>query len=466
MILKKLTPEQQQDWETWRYESLVLSPYLSAVITRLRPLNSVGLGTLASDSSFHIFIDFDFLESQKNEGLDIKEMAKLVTHEAWHIAKGHQEAIANSGEPEKSQLYNVAMDLDLNDDIPGISAPGSWTAKTACIPGVGMFGEFEKNLHWTTYLEKLKEKAEEAKQKSRGQSGDGEGDGQGEQGSNNSGSQKGNSPLSCGIDQITDEIIKDAKKMCGDKEVSPMEREAVRQAVAKAVTEAIERGEIHSDELSEWARSIIKPPTVPWRKILQSKLTKAITDFSDRRDYTPKRQSHRYRSVESRVFFPAYRRQPENVPNVVVGIDVSGSMSLTGVMDSVVNELDGLMKQHHIKKLNFFRVDSDVFCDKNSPFIVARTIKEVTDKLGFAGGTDMRVGFNLVRDLPSRLRPDIFILCTDGETPWPTEPIPGVKSFAVIVQNFQPEDCRISEIRERFDVPEFCEIIPVPAARD
>ena len=52
------------------------------------------------------------------------------------------------------------------------------------------------------------------------------------------------------------------------------------------------------------------------------------------------------------------------------------------------------------------------------------------------GGTDMTVGLDACTSL--RPLPDVVVVMTDGETPWPSSPLPGLEAAAVIALLSQP----------------------------
>ena len=85
---QKLTSDQRELYNYALYSCLSFqnAPYLAPILVRLKPLSLPGLKTLASDSKGHVFIDFDFLESNK---VGIEDFGRVVQHEAWHVINMH-----------------------------------------------------------------------------------------------------------------------------------------------------------------------------------------------------------------------------------------------------------------------------------------------------------------------------------------------------------------------------------------
>ncbi|HMM82843.1 MAG TPA: VWA-like domain-containing protein [Terrimesophilobacter sp.] len=89
--------------------------------------------------------------------------------------------------------------------------------------------------------------------------------------------------------------------------------------------------------------------------------------------------------------------------------EVDGAISALGVPDS---------------NITIYSVDAAVHT-------VAKVRRAQDAKLVGAGGTDLRIGLRAVE--LERPRPDVIIVFTDGDTPWPASPPPGAIVIAAIL---------------------------------
>ncbi|AVM02113.1 hypothetical protein C6V83_08215 [Gordonia iterans] len=70
---------------------------------------------------------------------------------------------------------------------------------------------------------------------------------------------------------------------------------------------------------------------------------------------------------------------------------------------------------------------------------VACRIRQVSDvDLVGGGGTDMALGLAVAAEL--RPRPELTVVITDGYTPWPNAPIPGMTVIVTVVGHGDRED--------------------------
>ncbi len=191
--------------------------------------------------------------------------------------------------------------------------------------------------------------------------------------------------------------------------VSPTEAAAVRRITADAIrAHQRGRGTVPAG-WRRWADSVLEP-TVDWRQVLGGAVRQALAWAGGAVDYTYQRPSRRSAS-QSRVVLPSLRRP---VPTVVIVVDTSGSMSddaLAAAMAEVAGVLRGVGVRGN--RVTVLACDAAVH--------VAQRVSRA-EELEFAGGggTDMRVGIAAALAQPHR--PDVVVVLTDGETPWPDEP--------------------------------------------
>jgi len=120
---------------------------------------------------------------------------------------------------------------------------------------------------------------------------------------------------------------------------------------------------------------------------------------------------------------------------VAVVVDVSGSMSDREVEKSLA-EVVGIVRE--VGQVELVVCDADVHA-------VKRVVKsrDLTWR-GGGGGTDMRVGIE--RALEGR--PDLVVVFTDGETPWPSRPptVPVVVALTAKPQKAPPQWAKVVEV--------------------
>jgi predicted metal-dependent peptidase len=180
--------------------------------------------------------------------------------------------------------------------------------------------------------------------------------------------------------------------------------ETIREQVAEAAKaqEASQPGSVPAGVVI-WANTRGRAPYVPYQALLAARLQGLRRTAVGRGDYTWARLSRR----------PAPVLRPSGIchpPTVSVIVDTSGSMGSFG--ETVIGVC------HEIVKRSGATV---VQCDVNA--------SRHKRKQGFVGGggTDLRNGF----DLAQKDKPDLIVVITDAETPWPAE-APRARTVAVV----------------------------------
>ena len=124
---------------------------------------------------------------------------------------------------------------------------------------------------------------------------------------------------------------------------------------------------------------------------------------------------------------PSMRQPPP--PGIALVIDTSGSID-DKMLARLISETESIIKVVNPggKRL------AVVSCDAASTGTQAvRRLDQI--RLSGGGGTDMRVGIDTaMQAVPA---PKIIIVGTDGYTPWPDDPIPGVVMIALVVSHSQ-----------------------------
>lgn len=162
-----------------------------------------------------------------------------------------------------------------------------------------------------------------------------------------------------------------------------------------------------------WARSVLEP-RIPWEPVLARAVRRAVGYAAGRGEYTYTRPS-RHRSPG--IVLPGQRRP---VPRVALVVDTSASVD-DALLARALGEIDGVLRALGGTAVTVYAVDAAAQS--------VTTVRRAVDvRLGGGGGTDMRVGLAVA--CAARPWPEVVVVLTDGDTPWPATPPPGA---AVVV---------------------------------
>jgi len=187
----------------------------------------------------------------------------------------------------------------------------------------------------------------------------------------------------------------------------------IRRTVAIEYTEHAKRRGSRPGDAWRWARSILEPRTA-WEPLLARAVRRAVGYAAGRGEYTYTRPS-RHRTPG--IVLPGQRRP---VPRVALVVDTSASVD-DALLARALGEVDGVLRALGGTSVTVFAVDAGVQA-------VATVKRAVDTRLAGGGGTDMRTGLSAAG--AARPRPDVIVVLTDGDTPWPATPPPGA---AVVV---------------------------------
>ena len=193
--------------------------------------------------------------------------------------------------------------------------------------------------------------------------------------------------------------------------VDAHDAEALRRRVAiEWQAHAGSRGTLPG-QWQRWVEQILEP-RVPWQQVLTAAVRRGLGWVHGHCDYTYTRISRR-QAAAGGIVLPALRRP---VPEVAVVVDTSASVD-DGLLAQALGEIDGILASQGINdgSVTVLATDSAVH-------EVGRVRHARDAPLGGGGGTDMTVGIDTALRL--RPRPQLIIVLTDGETPWPTQPAP------------------------------------------
>ncbi|MFC8519295.1 VWA-like domain-containing protein [Streptomyces sp. NPDC057257] len=346
-------------------------PYLATALFALHTVESRQVPTMAVDRHWRCYVSPGFVDRTP-----VEELAGVWVHEVSHLLRDHHgrsERVARerglTGPGERLRM-NIAADFEINDDVygDGLARPAGavMPGDLRLDPGQLMedylarfrLGPWSQGLAW----------------------------------------------LDCGsgADGLEREWELGPDGAHG---LSEQERDAVRFRVAQGIKG---RPGSSSQGWRRWAEEAFHPPQ-PWRELLGAAVRSAASAPGVGEDYSYGRPSRRSAGFPG-VVLPSLRRRP---PRVSVVIDTSGSVS-----DSELGS--ALLEVAAISRAVGGRRDlvSVVPCDAAAGMVHSLCRGEGIPLMG-GGGTDLRTGFATA--LRARPRPDVVVVLTDGQTPWPED---------------------------------------------
>ncbi|MER8182359.1 VWA-like domain-containing protein [Kitasatospora sp. NPDC094015] len=186
--------------------------------------------------------------------------------------------------------------------------------------------------------------------------------------------------------------------------LSEQERDAVRFRVAQGITG---RPGTAPEGWRRWAEQAFHPPQ-PWRELLGAAVRSAVSGAGAGEDYTYGRPARRAAALPGTVL-PSLRRRP---PRVAVVVDTSASVS-DAELGSALLEVAAISRAVGGRRDQVTVLSCDAAARVVQPLCQAEGIPLIG-----GGGTDLRTGFT--KALATRPAPDVIVVLTDGQTPWPS----------------------------------------------
>ena len=353
-------------------------PYLATALFAMSITATPGLTTMATDRYWRLYVD-----PQLVEVWSVEQLGSVMIHEAHHLIRDHAErsVAAGSSEGPDAFRFNVAADLEINDDLRSLPLPhGGLQPDQFGLPD-GLLAE--------DYLLQLGERLPE---------------------------------LDCGSGAHGEKRWWETEPRPGGADVvEPLEADLIRQQVAQSIRSTKSSGGLVSSGLERWAKSFLEPK-VDWRRELAARIRAAADTVSGAVDYSYRRPSRRAGApIGQAVVFPAMVR---HVPRTVVVVDTSASMT-EAHLERALAEIRGLLRAVgvHDKGLTVVSCDSAVNATQQ-----VFSVDNV--RLIGGGGTDMREGLDSAAKLLPR--PELVVVITDGFTPWPAKR-PNVLTIVALV---------------------------------
>lgn len=412
--------------------------YFAHALYALIPIQSEQCPTMAVDKWGRCYYNPEFVLA-----CSVDEIATVWLHEIGHKLRHHHDRAHGLGITEATQkVANIAMDMELNDDIADEVA--KLKDITALPPGAvypSTYG-LEDNQVWEVYYAKIMDEIEkyldQLKDDGGGGSEDGgeEGNGGADGGGGGSSKQKGKGKQKpgkgnggargrkhkCGSGAHgVQQPWEDASPTNGGGEgIEDADWKDIERRVAASIREQHEksRGTVPGTWVS-WADDILRVERIPWDQELAGAVRWAVNDVAGKVIHNYKRPSRRQQATKN-VVFPSMRRP---IPNVAFVGDTSGSMSegalalVRGVVEDVCTALGAA--------LSFIATDA-------AAHGVQRAHNGRTIEMRGRGGTNMCVGItSALEDVQPR--PDVIIVGSDCETPWPAEE-PGARVIICAIE--------------------------------
>jgi predicted metal-dependent peptidase len=295
----------------------------------------------------------------------VEEAGSVLVHEVHHLIRDHSgRAVLSGVEEGQARRWNVAADLEINDDLSDLALPvGGCHPEGFAVPE----GELAE-----TYFFLL-----------------GDTDPRGPE---------------CGSGTHGIPARWDLADEAG---VSAAEADLIRQQVAQDVQALAARGAAPGG-LARWATELLKP-RVDWRRQLRSLVSRGVGQTAGMTDFSYARPSRRSGGAQGpRVLLPSMVRP---VPRLAVVVDTSRSMG-AGALSSAMAEVRGLLRDVVGSRHPLTVLSCDASLQGVESVFETRAVH-----LAGGGGTDMGVGLQAAWAL--RPPPQVVIVLTDGLTPWP-----------------------------------------------
>lgn len=338
-------------------------PYLATCLFAMSTVWAEGIDTFGVDRNWRLYVDPATLSRWSTE-----EAGSVLLHEAHHLLRDHASRAQALGVTYQERFrFNIAGDMEINDDLTELRLPPNgvfpWTAGFRT-------GELAE-----TYFAQL------------------------------------SSELPPGWDcgEGADGVPRAWPAPPGDTpRVEAAEADLIRQQVAEAVRAGARAGQQLPSGVQRWAESFLHPQ-VDWRVRLAGEVRSGVVTVAGRVDYTYGRPNRRQgRASAPRVVMPSLL---EPVPRIAIVVDTSASMS-PRALGRALGEINGIIRAQGLTGRDVAVLSCDTAVRVTQTVFSSHEVR-----LYGGGGTDMGVGLTAAAQL--RPRPQIVIVLTDGETPWP-----------------------------------------------
>jgi hypothetical protein len=356
------------------------TPYLASAIFACSVRIDPDSGTIAIDCSWQLHADPEVAEQ-----LDVEELGRLIVHLTAHLIRDHAGRAQRLGVAEDNARarWNRCTDAEINDDllaedlVPKVAR--DLPPNLGCEPG--------------RLAERYYESARDGPRR-----------------------------WDCGSGVDGCDRPRDGR---GD--IDPQQAELLRLGVAAEIQRchAREPGSVAGGWM-RWAESVL-PSRIDWRRVLAAEVRSAVAAVAGKVDYSYRRPSRRAH-LNRKIVLPTLR-QP--IPDVAIVCDTSGSMH-ERLLARALTEIEAVLTRAGLRQaqVRVLAVDTTVHT-------VRRVSRATQVELAGGGGTDMGSGIESAAAL--RPSPSVVIVLTDGYTPWPDQPPPGIRVIvALLTEGIRP----------------------------
>ncbi|MFE7412120.1 vWA domain-containing protein [Streptomyces laurentii] len=353
-----------------RLHAARVRPYLATALFALHPVESRRVPTMAVDRHWRCYVSPAFVARTP-----VEELAGVWVHEVSHLLRDHHgrgdrvaRARGLTGAADRLRI-NIAADCEINDDAYGdglVKPEGALTPESLGLPEGKLMEDYLGRFRleqWPNLMAAW---------------------------------------LDCGSGADGLEREWDLGPD-GAHGLSEQERDGIRFRVAQGITG---RPGTAPKGWQRWADRALHPPQ-PWRELLGAAVRTAASGAGAGEDHSHGRPSRRSTALPG-IVLPSLRRRP---PRVTVVIDTSASVS-DGELGSALLEVAAITRAVGGRR----DLVSVVSCDAAARIAHPVCRAEGITLIG-GGGTDLRTGFTVA--LRARPRPDVVVVLTDGQTPWP-----------------------------------------------
>ncbi|WP_107655797.1 vWA domain-containing protein [Nocardia suismassiliense] len=353
-----------------RLHAARVRPYLATALFALSVVESRGVPTMSVDRHWRCYVSPGFVDRTP-----VDELAGVWVHEVSHLLRDHHgrsDRFARRHElsgPAERLRMNIAADCEINDDVFGdglVQPEGAVTPASLELSAGKLMEDYLLEFRLGPLTQDM-------------------------------------AWLDCGsgADGLDREWELGPDGADG---LSEQQRDAVRFRVAQGI---VGRPGDAPKGWQRWAEEAFHSPQ-PWRDLLGAALRSAVGGSGAGEDYTYGRPARRSAAVPG-VVLPSLRRTP---PRVSVLIDTSGSVSDIE-LGSALLEVAAIARAVGGRRDLITVLPCDAAARIVHPLCRAERIPLVG-----GGGTDLRTGIaKAVRAQPC---PDVLVVLTDGQTPWPT----------------------------------------------
>ncbi|MET9544115.1 VWA-like domain-containing protein [Streptomyces sp. NPDC006627] len=353
-----------------RLQAVRARPYLATALFALHTVESRRVPTMGVDRYWRCYVSPVFVDRTP-----VEELAGVWVHEVSHLLRDHHgrsDRVARqrglTGPGERLRM-NIAADCEINDDVFGdglVRPEGAVGPADLRLPEGELMEDYLRQFRLGPRTQHL-------------------------------------AWLDCGsgADGLEREWELGPEGAHG---LSAQERDAVRFRVARGITG---RPGSAPKGWQRWAEEAFHPPQ-PWRELLGAAVRSPASGPGVGEDYTYGRPARRSAGVPG-IVLPSLRRRP---PRVCVVVDTSGSVS-DAELGSALLEVAAIGRAVGGRR----DLVTVVPCDAAARIVHPLCRGEGIPLVG-GGGTDLRTGF--AKALGARPGPDVVVVLTDGQTPWPS----------------------------------------------